>query len=41
MKFVDMVRFGVMVRERNRMYMLNDVFDDLCKVVFKFNFGEY
>lgn len=40
-KPVDMVRLGATVRERNRMHMLNDAFDDLRKVVPKSNLGEH
>lgn len=40
-KPVDMVRLGATVRERNRMHMLNDAFDELRKVVPKSNLGEH
>ncbi|XP_048761867.1 neurogenic differentiation factor 1-like [Ostrea edulis] len=38
---VDLVRHGATVRERNRMHMLNDAFDELRKVVPKNNLGEH
>ncbi|XP_062618650.1 helix-loop-helix protein delilah-like [Saccostrea cucullata] len=40
-KPTDMVRLGATVRERNRMHMLNDAFDELRKAVPKNNLGEH